>query len=210
MLKYSLVVLCGYLLGSISFSILISRLRGSDVRTRGSGNAGATNMARVYGLGVGVMTLLGDAFKACLALWLGWRLLGDWGIFAGGFSCLLGHCFPVFYGFKGGKGISSGAAIALAIDWRVFLTVVVVFAVFAVPSRKVSLGSVCGAIAIFPAALVFQDSLPKILLAGLGMALVVFQHRENIARLIKGTEGDFKAADVSSHKSKKAEFENAE
>lgn len=192
--KYVFCVVAGYLLGSLSFSIFISRLKGSDVRSKGSGNAGATNMARIYGMGLGVLTLLGDALKAAVALVIGWLLLGEWGLFAGGFSCLLGHCFPVFHQFRGGKGISAGAAIAMALDWRVFVTVVVVFFVVALLSRKVSFGSVCAAIAIFAASAALGLSLPRLLLSGFGMVLVVFQHRENIRRLIKGTEPDFHAA----------------
>ena len=202
-LKYFFCVIAGYLLGSLSFSIYISKLKGSDVRSKGSGNAGATNMARVYGMGFGVLTLLGDALKAAAALLLGWLMLGDWGIFAGGLSCLVGHCFPVFHQFHGGKGISAGAAVALALDWRVFVTVIVVFFVVALLSRKVSLGSVCASVSIFIAALAFELSLPRVLLAGLGMALVVFQHRENIRRLINGTEADFRAAKSGGLKDKK-------
>ena len=201
--KYLISIIAAYLLGSVSFSILISRFKGSDVRSKGSGNAGATNMARIYGVGPGILTLFGDAFKAAVAISIGWFLLGDWGIFTGGLFCLLGHCFPVFYQFRGGKGISVGAAMALALDWRVFVTVVVVFFVVALLSRKVSLGSVCAALSILIAALAFELSLPRVLLAGLGMALVVFQHRDNIYRLINGTEADFHAAKSGRLKDKK-------
>lgn len=194
LLKYVFSILFSYLLGSVSFSILLSRLRGSDVRSKGSGNAGATNMARIYGMGFGVMTLLGDALKAAVAIWVSRQLLGDWGLFTGGLFSMLGHCFPVFFRFRGGKGISVGAAVALAMDWRVFVTVVVVFFIVALLSRKVSLGSVCAAFSILIAALVFRVSPPELLLSVIGMVLVVFQHRENIRRLINGTEADFRAA----------------
>ncbi len=193
-LKYILIVVAGYLLGSVSFSIIFSRLLGRDVREQGSGNAGATNMARSFGLGAGFVTLFGDFFKAVAAMALGWLLAGDWGLMAGGAACITGHCFPVFYHFHGGKGISVGAAIGLAIDWRVFLAIVAVFLIAAFLSKKVSLGSVCAAVAVVAFSIVFAVPLPRLLLAIYGACLAVFQHRANIKRLIEGTEPDFHAA----------------
>ncbi|MEA5152415.1 MAG: glycerol-3-phosphate 1-O-acyltransferase PlsY [Oscillospiraceae bacterium] len=194
-IKYLVTVLVGYLLGSISVSILLSRdVMGGDVRREGSGNAGATNMARVYGLKAGILTLAGDVVKSVLSILLGWWLLGDAGIAAGGIACLLGHCFPVYYSFKGGKGVSVGAAIAFAVDWRVFLIVVGAFAIGALLSKKVSLGSLSAAVTISIAAALFGVSTPRMILAIATMAIVLFQHRENIKRLLKGTEPNFKAA----------------
>ena len=193
--KYILVASAGYLLGSLSMSIILSRaVLGEDVRRKGSGNAGATNMARVYGLKAGALTLGGDVLKASLSMLIGWLLLGDVGLALGGIASLVGHCFPVYYNFRGGKGVSVGAAVALAIDWRVFLSIVLVFALAAFLSKKVSLGSACAAVAISITSLIFQVSTPKLILAVFGMLLVVFQHRENIKRLINGTEPDFKPA----------------
>ena len=193
--KYILVASAGYLLGSLSMSIILSRaVLGEDVRRKGSGNAGATNMARVYGLKAGALTLGGDVLKASLSMLIGWLLLGDVGLALGGIASLVGHCFPVYYNFRGGKGVSVGAAVALAIDWRVFLSIVLVFALAAFLSKKVSLGSVCAAVAISITSLIFQVSTTKLILAVFGMLLVVFQHRENIKRLINGTEPDFKPA----------------
>lgn len=193
--KYIALALISYLLGSVSFSILMSKLfLGGDVRKQGSGNAGATNMARVYGIKAGLFTLLGDFIKAIISIVIGRLLLGDVGIAVGGIACLIGHCFPVLHGFHGGKGVSVGAAVALAVGWQVFLAVVGSFLLAALLSRKVSLGSICGAISITVAALIFDVSTPRLILSVIGMVIVVFQHRENIARLIKGTEPDFKAA----------------
>ena len=193
--KYILVASAGYLLGSLSMSIILSRaVLGEDVRRKGSGNAGATNMARVYGLKAGALTLGGDVLKASLSMLIGWLLLGDVGLALGGIASLVGHCFPVYYNFRGGKGVSVGAAVALAIDWRVFLSIVLVFALAAFLSKKVSLGSVCAAVAISITSLIFQVSRPNLIFAVFGMLLVVFQHRENIKRLINGTEPDFKPA----------------
>ena len=194
-LKYLLVIVVGYLLGSLSISVILSRnVMGSDVRSHGSGNAGATNMARVFGMKAGVMTLAGDMLKALIAMWLGKLLLGDNGLAVSGIACIVGHCFPVFHDFKGGKGISVGAAIGLAIDWRVFVFIVVVFLIAAFLTRKVSFGSLCAAVAITVACLIFHVSTPKLILAVCGMVLAIYQHRANIKRLRDGTEADFKAA----------------
>lgn len=192
---YLIVIAAGYLLGSLSSSLLLSKLGwGKDVRRHGSGNAGATNMARVFGLGAGFATLAGDMLKAATAMWLGSRLLGDAGIAAGGCACILGHCFPVFHNFRGGKGVSVGAMIGLAIDWRVFVGIVAVFLIVAFLTKKVSAGSLAASVSITVFALLFHVSMPKLILALFAMCLAIFQHRSNIKRLAEGTEADFKAA----------------
>ena len=194
-LKYIFLIVGGYLLGSVSISIILSRMLGTDVRKKGSGNAGATNMARTFGLLAGFATLAGDFLKAVIVMYVGYRLCGDWGLMAGGMACTTGHCFPIFYGFRGGKGISVGAAIGLAIDWRVFLGIVAVFLIAAFLSKKASVGSVCAAVAVVVLSFVFAVPLPRLLLAIYAAALAVFQHRANLKRLSEGTEPDFKAAD---------------
>ena len=200
-LKAAAILVAGYLLGSLSASILLSRTAwGGDVRGHGSGNAGATNMARVYGLGAGFVTLGCDMLKAIAATWLGSLLLGDAGLAIGGVACMAGHCFPVFHEFKGGKGISVGAALGLMIDWRVFLAIILVFLIVAFLSRKVSLGSLAASVAITVFSLIFAVSTPKLILAIIAMCIAVFQHRGNIRRLLQGTEPDFKAADGDKRK----------
>ncbi len=196
-LAYPLIVVVGYLLGSLSASLLLSKLGwGKDVRSQGSGNAGATNMARVFGLGAGFATLAGDMLKAGVAVWIGARLLGDVGIMLGGISCMLGHCFPVFHNFRGGKGISVGAMIGLAIDWRVFVGIIAVFLIVAFLTKKVSLGSLAAAFSIALFSFAFHVGTPKLILALFACCLAIFQHRANIKRLADGTEADFKAADA--------------
>lgn len=196
-LKYILVVIVGYLMGSISVSVCLSKLFGTDIRKKGSGNAGATNMARVFGMSAGVFTLAGDMVKAAIAVVLGYVLLGDVGLMAGGIACIVGHCFPVFHGFRGGKGVSVGGLLSLAVDWRVGLLVIGTFALFAVSTKKVSLGSVCGAVAITVGAIIFHVSTPRLILAVVAMCLVIIQHRGNIKRLINGTEPDFKPKSIN-------------
>ena len=201
LVKFLFVIVAGYLLGSMSASLILSKLGwGKDVRKHGSGNAGATNMARVFGLGAGFATLAGDMLKAALAMWLGSTLLGDPGIAAGGGACILGHCFPVFHDFRGGKVISVGAMIGLAIDWRVFVGIVVVFLIVAFLTKKVSAGSLAASVAITILAIVFRVSTPKLVLAIFAMCVAIFQHRSNIKRLTEGTEADFKAAEPEKKK----------
>ena len=195
--KLLIILVLAYLMGSLSSSILLSRgAWGGDVRSKGSGNAGATNMARVFGWGAGLLTLVCDMAKAGLSVWIGWKLMGDWGLALGGIACMAGHCFPLFHEFKGGKGISVGAALGLAIDWRVFVAIVVVFLIVALLTRKVSAGSCAAAVAITAASLVFTVGTPKLLLAITAMCLALFQHRGNLKRLAAGTEPDFKAAET--------------
>ena len=198
-LKTLAIFAVSYVIGSLSLSIIVSGgLFGKDIRSFGSGNAGATNMARVFGWSAGILTLLGDAAKAVLCMVLGNLWLGDLGLSAAAFGCIVGHCYPVLHNFKGGKGVSVGGALAFGVDWRVGLAVVGAFLLGALLSKKVSVGSLCGALAITAAALVFGVSTPKLLLSILSMALVIFRHRANIERLIAGTEPDFKAG--KSHK----------
>lgn len=191
--KYLIIIVGAYLLGSLNISILLSRkLPRGDVRKYGSGNAGATNMARVYGLPAGLTAMLGDMVKAAISMTAGHLLLGDMGVALGGAAVLLGHCFPVFHAFHGGKGVSVGAVMGFAVDWRVGLLVAAGFAVGAFGTKKVSAGSVLGAVMISIGAVAFGVSTPKLILSLFGMCIVIFQHRGNIKRLLNGTEPDFK------------------
>lgn len=193
---YLIAALAAYFIGSFSASIFLSEtLLGRDVRQEGSGNAGATNMARAYGMSLGVLTLACDFAKALLAVWLCRRILGEWGLFVGGFACLLGHCFPLYYQFKGGKGISTGAALGLCMDWRMLVVMVVSFGISAGLSRKVSVGSICAAACVVPAAFILDLGMPAVLLSLCAASLVLWRHRENMLRIVKGTEPDFKAGE---------------
>ena len=193
-IKYAAIVIGAYLLGSLSLSIILSgSLFGKDIRSEGSGNAGATNMARVFGWTAGLLTLGGDAAKAVICMLAGKALAGEMGLALAGMACIFGHCYPVFHHFKGGKGVSVGGVIGFGVDWRVGLCVVAAFLLGALLSKKVSFGSLLGALAVTVAALAFGVSGPRVALAVFSMCLVIFRHRGNIKRLIQGTEPDFKA-----------------
>ena len=142
-----LSAIIGYLLGSISMSVLLSKLvYKGDVRNYGSHNAGATNMARVYGLIGGIATLAGDFLKAIVAMLIPLLFKLIYKDFAyaelayaiAGMGCFLGHAFPIFFGFKGGKGVTVGAAIALMTDWKAFLIILAVFVIAFMISKIVS------------------------------------------------------------------------
>lgn len=187
-----------YLLGSIPFGYLITRMRtGKDIRTVGSGNIGATNVTRTQGKGWGALTLLLDAAKATAAVLLCAHLspLGtdSWMGAAGGAAAVLGHCYPVTIGFRGGKGVASGLGAFLPIAPLATLAAVVVFILALAVGRRVALGSVLGAVTFAGALFVLHFGFGRLAAPvpwiGLGLSLLlVIRHRENIRRLLDGTE----------------------
>jgi len=193
-LKFVLLLLGSYLLGSVSFSIIMSRLLGGDVRKKGSGNAGATNMARIYGMGAGLTTFLLDVAKTLVCGYTGAWLFGDVGLSAAGGACLLGHCFPIYYKFKGGKGVSVGCALAFLMGGKIFVAVMTVFFILVFTTKKVSLASVTATSSILIFGPILGISQPKFILAVCGTILIVWLHRSNIKRLLLRTEPDFKPA----------------
>ena len=186
--------LCAYLLGNLNGSVCISALMHDDVRSHGSGNAGLTNFIRNYGTGRALLVILIDAGKAVIACLTGGLLLapfGLWleGVMLAGFSVLLGHTFPALLGFRGGKGILSGLFVALVADWRIALILIAVFALVYFATRYVSLGSVLGAAAFSICFAVFHHDNLFVTVSGiLAGGLVIFMHRGNIQRLLKGNE----------------------
>lgn len=189
-----LAVVLGYLLGNLNGAICVSKLMHDDVRTHGSGNAGLTNFIRNYGASRASLVIVIDAGKAVLACVLGGLLLKAYlgfqaGAAVGGASVMLGHVFPAFLGFRGGKGILSGLFVAIMVDWRVALLILAVFAAAYFATRYVSLGSVLAAIAFGAGFVVLHHTQPVTMLCGVFMgALATFMHRENIVRLCKGQE----------------------
>lgn len=192
-MKYVLSVLAGYFLGALSCSIILSKAKYLvDIRRDGSGNAGATNMARVHGMGAGLLTLGGDMLKTAIAGGIGWLLAGRPGLIAACAACLIGHCWPVYYRFKGGKGVSVAVMIALLLDWKMLLILAAIFfAVFAL-SRRVSLCSVLCALSFTPVYLLCGNPPDAGLWLCLGVAaIVIFCHRSNIRRLLRHEEPPF-------------------
>lgn len=189
-----ITVIAGYLLGNINGAVCVSHLMGDDVRSHGSGNAGLTNFIRSYGTGKSLLVIAIDAGKAVVACVLGGLLLKqDLGFQAGaalgGAAVMLGHAFPVFLGFRGGKGILSGLFIAIVVDWRVALLILAVFAVAYVATQYVSLGSVLAAITFGVGFVFLHRGNLTILLCGVFMSmLATFMHRQNIMRLVRGQE----------------------
>jgi glycerol-3-phosphate acyltransferase PlsY len=191
-----------YLLGSIPFGVILGKFfGGADVRKAGSGNIGATNVARVAGPTAGALTLLLDAAKGWLPVWLAGRVMhGEAGfLVAAGFFALLGHCFPPWLRFRGGKGVATAAGVFAALCPEATLAAVILFALVVWFWRYVSLASLAASAAI-PLLVYFlwapHFAPPNIVTFGsLAIAaLVIFQHRGNIGRLARGEEPKFSLA----------------
>ena len=185
-----------YLLGNLNGAVLISRLVAhEDVRTKGSGNAGLTNFTRNYGAAASIFVIAIDVGKAVAACLLGGMLLEDYGhymdgIALGGLFVILGHDFPALLGFKGGKGILSGVTVALMLDWRIGLLVFGIFLLAYALTKYVSLGSVLSSGAFGPiyALVHWGEGWFPIVVGFILSGLLVWMHRGNIVRLIKGEE----------------------
>ena len=202
---HAAIVLLAYLLGSIPFGYLLVRLFvGGDVRETGSGGTGATNVTRRAGKGVGILTLLLDLLKGIAAVLIARALLGvgeeaPWWVCAAGAAAVLGHVFPVWLKFHGGKGVATGLGVFLVLAPFATLCALVVFVVVVGLWRYVSLGSITAALILPPAVwtlstLGVSDRAPRPLfvLSILGAALIVFMHRANIGRLLRGEESKLK------------------
>jgi glycerol-3-phosphate acyltransferase PlsY len=186
-----LVLAASYLLGSIPFSFVVARRFGvGDVRKVGSGNVGATNVMRSAGKGPGLLALVLDAGKGAVAALLARRLSGDDALLpalAAAAACL-GHMWPVWLGFRGGKGVATGAGAFLPLAPAATGVALVVFGVTLALTRYVSLGSIAGAVALPLFALVFGAPLPVVWTGAALAALIAFKHRGNLERIAKGTE----------------------
>lgn len=189
---FFIIAASAYLLGSLSFAIIICKLTlGKDIRSYGSGNAGLTNAYRTMGAGKTLLVLFGDIAKAAAALAIGGVLAGMMGRLVAGIFVILGHVFPVYFGFRGGKGVLVGATMLVFLDWRIFLVALVLFVIAVALTRWVSLGSILGAIS-FPITMqIFYGDARLSVVAALMAAAVVFMHRPNIKRILSGTENRF-------------------
>ena len=195
---FVLIAALAYFCGCFNGAVIVSKyILRDDVRNHGSGNAGLTNFYRTFGGPLTAVVILTDVLKAVLAVWLATDIINapaeavTLAKYWAGLFCLLGHMFPCMFKFKGGKGILSGGAIVLMIDWRIALVAWVGFLVLAVLTRYVSLGSVWAG-ASFPIATWFLYHDWVLLLLGIAMGgLTVWKHRGNIHRLLTGTESKF-------------------
>ena len=203
-----LAALVAYLLGSLNFAIIVTRLLyHKDIRTFGSGNAGMTNVLRTFGKGAAALTIVGDIGKGTLSVLLAkWLFTGFLGMSApfvayiAAICAILGHLFPLYFKFKGGKGVSVAAGAIIALEPLVVLTLALLFAIVVFCTRIVSLASILCA-AVYPFAICaylhFVKAMPLASLAvctvlsGIMAVLVIYMHRENIKRLCAGTEYKF-------------------
>ena len=194
------LLLLAYLLGSIPFGLVLTRLFSTvDVRSQGSGNIGATNVARVAGPGLGIGTLAADLLKGLLPVLLvfvvkrGAESSVNWLLAGAALAAVMGHMFPVYTRFKGGgKGVATTAGAFLGISAWAILISMAVFGLVAGFSRRVSAASLSAAVALPPALWLTTGSTLFLLSGIVAAALIVFQHRENIGRLVAGTEPAFK------------------
>ena len=198
-------IICGlictvipYLLGSINFAVIISsKTYNDDVREHGSGNAGMTNMLRLYGKKAAALTLVGDALKAIIAALVGFFMMGLLGAYIAGFFCIFGHMFPIFFKFKGGKGVVTTAASMLMCNPIVFIILLILFVLIVYIWRYISLASIM-CVLLYPVVLSGVDT---VLIGGSGIymvfavlttVLVVIKHKDNLKRLLEGKENKFK------------------
>lgn len=207
-IKYILIAVIAYLLGSLNFSIILSEVvKKKDIRDSGSGNAGATNMLRTYGKKAAVGTMIGDILKVALGIIIAFAILDVpmKYIFSNpadaaeiqrvmlykeftGLFCVLGHIFPLYFKFKGGKGVAACTGMVIIVDWRIALILFVIFIGVILISKWISLGSIVIAL-LYPVLIfAFYKNFILAAVALLFTAIVIVAHRENIKRLAKGTE----------------------
>ena len=203
MATYILVAILAYAIGSINFSVLISRkMAGFDVREKGSGNAGTTNMLRSIGLKAAIITLICDILKGVIAVLFAF-LIGKISettdkallIQIAGILVVVGHTFPIFFEFRGGKGIATALGVLLVTNWRIGLICLVFAVVLIAITRMVSVGSMSAAV-LFPVLTLFigdnfivaQGGVKYFIYSLILAGFVIFNHRENIKRIMNGTE----------------------
>ena len=203
---YIIMGIIAYLIGSVNFSVLISKkVAGFDLREKGSGNAGTTNMLRTVGKGAAVVTLILDILKGVVAIWaaIGYGSLVAWLakldidksilVQVAGIFVIIGHTYPIYFGFKGGKGVATSLGILLTTNYQIGLICLVFAIILMVLTQMVSVGSIAAAI-LYPVLILFLPAenfiIPgEYLLYGIIIAvIVIFNHRSNVKRLLNGTE----------------------
>jgi acyl phosphate:glycerol-3-phosphate acyltransferase len=188
------VIVGAYLLGSISFAVVASKLFGlPDPRSYGSGNPGATNVLRTGNKAAAALTLAGDGFKGWFAVWLASRLGASWGdaslaTAGAALAVFLGHLYPVFHGFAGGKGVATAAGAAIALSWPLGLALAAVWVAVTLLFRMSSLASLAAALAAPPLALYFIGNWPEAWVLFPIALLLIWRHRANIGKILAGQE----------------------
>lgn len=192
-----LIAIISYLLGSVNFSIILSRkIENKDIRESGSGNAGSTNMLRTYGKGIAVATMVGDMLKVAVAIGIAHLIFGNEiynkneiliKSFAG-FFCVLGHIFPLFFKFKGGKGVATAGGMVLLIDWRIGLILLAIFLITVAVTRWVSLGSIIMAVMYPVLTYFFYKDFTLTVIAVVFAVIIIYKHKSNIKKIANGTE----------------------
>ncbi|MBM7560732.1 glycerol-3-phosphate 1-O-acyltransferase PlsY [Fusibacter tunisiensis] len=188
-INYILIMTLGYLIGSVPFSYLIPKILGRiDIRQHGSGNTGTTNVVRTLGLKVGVLAFAGDFLKGLIPALIGNQLYGvTGGLIAGGFA-VLGHCYSVWLGFNGGKGIATSAGV-IAIVFPLIFPIILVFQFLVIlTTRYMSLASIGSAIILPILTFFMYPAYVQIVFSFLLAIFVIYRHRSNLSRLISGTE----------------------
>ncbi len=189
-MKLILVAVVAYLIGNISFALLISKIFfKDDVRRHGSGNAGSTNMIRAFGFKIGVITFIGDVLKGMLAAYLGRLIAGTDGSYIAGILVIVGHNWPVFMKFKGGKGVATTIGMLFVVLPWITLICFIIGISIAFAGRIVSIGSLIGVTlsAIVAISRHYYD-IKLVIFALIYVGMCLFTHRENIKRLVKGEE----------------------
>ncbi len=206
MATYIIIAIIAYLIGSVNFSIIISKkMAGFDVREKGSGNAGTTNMLRSVGKKAAAITLICDVLKGVVSILIA-IIIGniiknldkELLLQIAGIAVVIGHTFPIFFGFKGGKGVATSLGVLLMSNWQIGLICLVFGVVLIALTRMVSLGS-CGAAILFPVLTLFINQHYTVLTEGKNgnvyfiysvilAVIVLYNHRTNIKRILSGTE----------------------
>lgn len=188
-IKLVVCAIIGYLLGSLSGSILTSKIFfKADIRNQGSGNAGMTNSLRVYGVGAAISTIFVDVGKSVVAVLIGMAICGFDGLLVAGGAVMLGHAFPLYFGFKGGKCVICIAVVGSFISWQIVLIAVAVFAIMLMCTKIVSASSCSAMLGAIIASIFLRLELKSFLFIILACLFVIFLHRSNIIRIINKTE----------------------
>jgi glycerol-3-phosphate acyltransferase PlsY len=193
-LKYIGVIILCYLIGAIPFGVIISRLtRGIDVRDYGSGSMGMANVLRTVGARAGVFVFLADLAKGAAAVALAWLIFGSaYGQVAGGVAAVIGHSWPIYVGFRGGRGVTTGFGALLVMSWPVGLICFAIFLIVVALSRYVSLGSMLAGLSMLvmmiPFVVLDVEPFAYLVFGLIIVPIIIFRHRGNIQRLLSGTE----------------------